>query len=197
MKNPVWCGISSGQLIDLNCPESCTIDIRDIAHSLANINRFNGHLRHQITVARHSVYVSDLVPETLRLAALLHDAHEAYLGDIVRPVKSFLLAQHCGNVNELEDWWQECIWSAFGHLPLDASEKQTICEADDLQLAREMASLAPPGAFRDRGVQDLKNLGHGPESQIFPEYGRPRDDEKMFLARFQELFTVDHQQRVK
>lgn len=197
MKDPIWCGVASGQLIDLNRPENCVININDIAHALANINRFNGHLCHQITVARHSVYVSDLVPEPLRLAALLHDAHEAYLGDIVRPVKSFLRAQHCGNVNELEDWWQGCIWGAFGCLPLDVSEKQTICDADDLQLAREIASFAPPGAFRDKGVQDLKNLGHGPGSQFALTYSRPEEDEKMFLVRFRELFSLDHQRRVE
>jgi hypothetical protein len=66
------------------------IDIRDIAHHLACINRWVGALREPISVAQHSVYVSRLVREdqkVVKLQALLHDATEAYLGDVSKWVK--------------------------------------------------------------------------------------------------------------
>lgn len=63
------------------------IDIRDIAHALARINRFNGHTRGVLNVADHSIRASRRVPPEYALEALLHDASEAYLGDVPSPLK--------------------------------------------------------------------------------------------------------------
>lgn len=60
---------------------------RDIAHSLALTCRFNGHLNQFYSVAQHSIILQKLLPEELTAWALLHDAAEAYLGDLVRPIK--------------------------------------------------------------------------------------------------------------
>lgn len=65
------------------------IDIRDIAHHLACINRWCGALKEPISVAQHSVHVAWLCRDTgLEMEALLHDATEAYLGDVTKWVKS-------------------------------------------------------------------------------------------------------------
>lgn len=64
------------------------IDILDIAHALALCNRFAGHTASPISVAQHSVFVSRLcAPQGYALPALLHDASEAYLGDVTKWVK--------------------------------------------------------------------------------------------------------------
>lgn len=80
----------SGKRINYENPTVEMFDITDIAHSLSNICRFGGHIRRHYSVAQHSVMVSNLVPHHLALAALLHDASEAYLSDIVRPAKRML-----------------------------------------------------------------------------------------------------------
>jgi uncharacterized protein len=65
------------------------IDIQDIAHALACCNRFAGHAREPISVAQHSVYVSRLCgPQGHGLQGLLHDASEAYLGDVTKWLKA-------------------------------------------------------------------------------------------------------------
>lgn len=75
------------------------IDIRDIAHSLSNQPRFGGHLPVSYSVARHSLNCAYLIKDdNLKLDALLHDASEAYLMDIPKPIKNRL-----ANYKEIED----------------------------------------------------------------------------------------------
>ncbi len=70
-------------------PSPEEIDIKDIAFSLANQCRFNGHVPF-FSVAEHSIAVAARLPPALQLAGLLHDAAEAYLSDIPSPIKQFL-----------------------------------------------------------------------------------------------------------
>lgn len=90
------------------------IDINDIAHALALCNRFAGHTKFPISVAQHSVYVSKLCPQH-RLAALLHDASEAYLGDVTKWLKR---SDSMAGYREAEDRAQSVICGVFG-LPLE------------------------------------------------------------------------------
>lgn len=82
---------ASGIQVNLNEPTPEMMDIRDIANSLSKICRFNGHTTHFYNVAQHSVLVSYLFAESeggdLALEALMHDAAEAYLGDVIKPLK--------------------------------------------------------------------------------------------------------------
>lgn len=85
-----WIETYTGRAFDLLDPRHEQIDITDIAHALANIARFTGHTREFYSVAQHSVHVAELVPEPMRLGALLHDATEAYANDVASPLKRLL-----------------------------------------------------------------------------------------------------------
>lgn len=85
------------KLIDLSAPDPALIDRRDIAHALGQLCRYGGHTPCHYSVAEHSLYVAAALPPALRLHGLLHDAHEAYLGDVISPVKRL----HSQNGNPL------------------------------------------------------------------------------------------------
>lgn len=89
----LWITTASGLELDLLLPNPSSIDIYGIAWALAQINRFTGHARRPYSVAEHSLLVADIAEHELhldvhgQLAALMHDAHEAYCGDLHTPGK--------------------------------------------------------------------------------------------------------------
>lgn len=90
------------------------IDIEDIAHSLSNICRFGGHCLEFYSVAQHSVLVSWAVSDVNKFSALLHDATEAYCGDMIRPLKMNRLMTPYRDI-ETGIWYSVC--SKFGINP--------------------------------------------------------------------------------
>ena len=82
-----WIVTISGRRVDPLAMRPEDIDIGDIAHALALLNRFTGHTTRPYSVAEHCVRVSWLCRPEHALWGLLHDASEAYLADIARPVK--------------------------------------------------------------------------------------------------------------
>lgn len=99
-----------GRKIQILRPRLEDVDLEEMAHALSHINRFGGHARFPYSVAQHSVHVMQYVERYdapwARLA-LLHDAPEAYLGDIVRPLKkSHALAPA---YDKAERRWEEAI----------------------------------------------------------------------------------------
>ncbi len=130
------------------------IDIFDIAHALSNLCRFGGHSSHFYSVAEHSIRVSGLLPPELKLGGLLHDATEAYLVDVPRPIKRFL-----DNYTHIEDRLADCIskrFSRFGLPLLDFKDPQ-IKTADNTMLMTEAAQLLGPHP-KPWGMEDIKPL---------------------------------------
>ena len=82
-----WIQTYSGiQMYPLD-PKENEIHIEDIAHALSMLCRFNGHTSEFYSVAEHCCHVHDILPHELKLTGLLHDASEAYLCDMPRPIK--------------------------------------------------------------------------------------------------------------
>ncbi|HFY9979920.1 TPA: HD family hydrolase [Serratia marcescens] len=158
------------------------IEIDDIAQALSNICRFAGHLDDFYSVAQHSVLVSRLVPPELALEALLHDASEAYCQDIPAPLKALL-----PDYRDIESSVDNAIRSLFG-LPLEHSP--VVKRADLVMLATER---------RDLGIDDgdkwdiLDGIAPTDEFAIHPL--NPRQARQLFIARFNELWRIQVEQR--
>jgi len=122
-------------------PEQSKIHIEDIAHALSLQCRANGHIVHFFSIAQHSINCANeakargLSLRTQR-ACLLHDASEAYLSDVIRPVK-----RHLSNYGEIEKRVQDEIFTKFlGRLPT-SDELTHIDKIDDDMLICEFIAL--------------------------------------------------------
>jgi uncharacterized protein len=114
----------SGMHINPLFIEPRDIDIEDIAHALALVNRFNGHTKFPISVAQHSTFVSYLCEAhspIIALQGLLHDASEAYIGDVITWIKRDATMAH---YRLLEQEVQNRIYNLYG-VPLQEFEQVT------------------------------------------------------------------------
>ncbi len=110
----------TGKVFDITILDPETICIEDIAHALAHTARFGGHLDKLYSVAQHSCYVAANVPNEHKLAALLHDASEAYIGDMPSPFKKMM-----PDYKKIEDQIMTAVASKFGfEYPLSEEVKQ-------------------------------------------------------------------------
>ncbi len=119
-------------------PLSVEVDIRDIAHSLSMLCRFVGHCREFYSVAQHSVIVAEVVGPEHKLWALLHDAAEAYIGDISRPLKNCLRVEGVTVLREADRAIMRAVASRFG---LPADEPPQVKSADEGVLMAERRDL--------------------------------------------------------
>ncbi len=152
-ENP-WKLTRKGFAVDLMDPKPETISPGDIAGSLALQCRWGGHTKSFFSVAQHCVHVAEVVvllaqtegyPDELvsklRIAAVLHDAHEAYTGDISTPVKRVLGPA----VADLERRLDSAIAERFGIDP-DMMRHEIVKEADRILLVTEYRDLMPQHA---------------------------------------------------
>ncbi len=131
---------ASGTYVNILDPDPATIDIRDIAHALSSIHRYTGHTCAPYTVAEHSLRVSGFLrargyTPASQLAGLLHDASEAYLGDVVSPLKALL-----PDYRAIEKNFERVIEMRFNVTFIDRPE---IKMADLALLACERKALLP------------------------------------------------------
>jgi hypothetical protein len=144
-----WMLTRSGTNIDLRYIRPLDIDVLDIAHALAQLNRFTGMASRPYSVAEHSLFVEALLrhscitdPSVL-LAGLMHDGHEAYFGDMSSPLKQMLSEATGGSLKLEERRLQMAVMNAF-HLktPFHVARKQ-IHSADMTALSTERHALMP------------------------------------------------------
>lgn len=132
-----------GRRLDLADPDPSTVSIVDIAHALGMQCRYNGHCKRFFSVAEHSVFCSRWLeltdyPVRLQLLALLHDAAEAYLGDLILPAKP-LFPGYAAREAKVE----AVIYEALKIEPPTEDEHQFVKLADNVALATEASVLMP------------------------------------------------------
>lgn len=169
----------TGKHFDPMTPEKQDIDIFDIAHALSLICRGNGHTKAFYSVAQHSLACAreaHLRGETVTvtLGCLLHDASEAYLSDVTRPVKKDL-PQYL----QAEEKLQNEIWRGFTGRALTGDEKRLIFEIDDCMLSMEFHRLMP---------EDLNDSYQKLLNPVSCETRPPRETADEFLLFFVNLF---------
>lgn len=172
-----WIQTHSGRRFNPTNPNPDAIVIQDIAHSLSMQCRFSGHSKKFYSVAQHSVYVSHICNDEDALWGLLHDASEAYLVDVPRPLKrSGLIPGYI----QAEAKMQEAVCQRFG-LPL--KEPPSVKKADTKLLATEARDLMAP--LHPDWVQPVSPLPFTIESW------EPQKAKDMFMQRFFELIGAD------
>lgn len=177
---PTVIQLHRGGGLDLLSPDPAAITIADIARGLATCARFAGQTAGPpYSVAEHSIHVSRLVPAELALVALLHDAHEAYIGDLSAPLKLALSAlAGIDAVREIEHRLDRAIGKRLGVAlrPMHSAVKA----ADLAMLAAERDQVM--GGKRGVRWQALP----APAVVVIECWGWERA-EREFLGRFEEL----------
>lgn len=159
----------SGVLLDPKNVKADDIRLYDIAHPLSFICRGVGQVKHFLSVGQHCINCAKEADgrgysDRVILACLLHDGAEAYVSDIIRPVKVLL-----ENFDEIEDRFQEAIYEHFGLGDLTEEERELVHLIDDAMLwneAKELFAhvdeLEPPllstiPNFKVRDFQEVEN----------------------------------------
>ncbi len=190
-----WQRMLSGRRLDLLDPSPLDVEVEDIAHGLAFVARWNGQTRgeHPYSVAEHSLLVEEIygriagssaVPRW-RLAALLHDAPEYVIGDMISPVKGAVGPEYAA----LDARLARAVHVRFG-LPaeLPKAVKATIKRADRTSAWLEAVQLAGFGAGeanRFFGVPKIEGLG-----EMALALRPPSEVKRAFLTRHAALVAA-------
>lgn len=186
-----WQRMLSGRRLDLLDPSPMDIEIEDIAHGLARVARWNGQTsgKYAFSVAQHSVLVEEFIqilkpdlPIKWRLAALLHDAPEYVVGDMISPFKSAIGLDY----KSLEHRLQSAIHIRFGlQADIPKTIEKLIKRADLTSAYFEAIQLA---GFTEIEASKLwkkpKNIGSYKINPLPPE-----DAKEAFVERFNLLLN--------
>jgi uncharacterized protein len=157
------------------------VDIEDIAHALSQQCRFNGHCEKFYSVAEHCYHASFLVPEGLELEALLHDASEAYIGDIPKPFKTGIES----TISPLEDSILDMIFEKYGLNPLPFPSAIKEVDLEMLYWERTELMGSPENEW-----ECFSGVTFDPKRKPIIRCWQPKTAKQKFLQRFQELQTL-------
>ena len=185
-----WQRMLSGRRLDLLNPSPLDIEIEDIARGISRVARWNGQTSgvYPLSVAQHSVIVAELLKSynenieiKWQLAALLHDAAEYIISDMITPLKSFLGEEYI----QLEEKIQSAINIRFS-LPAEIPKKiyKLIKNCDRQTAFIEAIQLA--GFTLKEAKKTLKMPKLIPDYKIIPISANKA--EKLFLKKFKELY---------
>lgn len=171
----------TGVMFDPLNPNLELIDILDIAHALSMLCRANGHFRSFYSVGQHCINCMKEAAargysERVQLACLLHDASEAYLSDVTRPVK-----QELPKYLEIEKPLQDAIWLKYLGNSLSREEYAQVFEIDDVMLYHEFLSLM------DTRLWDSEPRIYSSPQFAFMEFA---DCRELYLHFFSKLATI-------
>jgi 5'-deoxynucleotidase YfbR-like HD superfamily hydrolase len=173
MSKNAWIDTYTGLRFYFLKPTLKSICIEDIAHSLSLICRFGGHVNRFYSVAQHSVFVSEICPEEIAFECLMHDATEAYYGDMVSPLKALM-----PEYQKLEDKLHGIINKKF-KLHLDEVTWPYVKKCDIIALLTEKRDLKSKCKWK-------KKYSESPHSRKINPVSA-EEAEQMFLKRFHEL----------
>ena len=160
-------------------PQAAAIDIEDIAHALAMLCRFNGHGLRFYSVAEHSVHVSREIDTSLAMVGLMHDASEAYIGDVPTPLKRVL-----PELQVIEEKMLDVIAKRFS-LSRPSFRNPELKRADIQLLVDEKAALMVDGP--EPWPVDGPDVKNPDRIQAWC----PEQAKAQFLRRFRELSSPD------
>jgi len=154
-------------------PVPNTLYIEDIAHALSNICRFNGHTNEFYSVAQHCVHTSFLCDKKDAMWGLLHDASEAYISDLARPIK------YAPSMTTYRDVEKTLMGAVCERFFLSPTMPKSVKRADEIAIATEVRDLMPQEA------QEWKFSVAPDQHSIIPL--PPQKAKHQFLMRYQEL----------
>jgi hypothetical protein len=153
-------------------PRADEIAIEDIAHGLSMQCRYGGHCQRFYSVAEHSVLMARAAPAGLELTTLMHDASEAYLSDVIRPLK-----RHLANFKTIESELERVIAQRFD---LPHPMPPEVKRLDERIIGDEKAqALAPAPPLHD-SCQDH----HAPPLGVTLQFWQPWQAKREFLMAF-------------
>ena len=153
-----WIQTFSGRRFDLAAPRADQVDLDDIAFALGKISRFTGHTVVPYSVAQHCLVVASLTPPALRLAALMHDAAEAYVGDMSTPLKAMI-----PEFKRIELGVEAAIRDKFSIADLD---DPLVKRADLIALFWERRDLMGPGVHGQRWAGEAEYAPLVPDERL-------------------------------
>lgn len=188
-----WQRMLSGRRLDLLNPSPFDIEIEDIAHGLARVARWNGQTQgeHAYSVAQHSLLVEQifqkLFPQSSKnecLCALLHDAPEYVIGDMISPFKAIIGKQY----ERVEKCIQDAIHMRFS-LPVDLSQKflKKIKQADRIAAYHEAIMLA--GFNTEEALRYFGSPNNISSNNLNLHPYSTQQIESVFLTRFNDLYA--------